>query len=234
MDRDDTCNACLDGATCDAEGTSLRTLVIKRGHYRFDNTSIHIHKCTKAGDHACKGGKGAGEQLCATGYTSALCSRCESNFYRREADDTCTECSAQAFFEPSLQAILATLIVLALAFLFCLAELKILYERTHWDKLRVGYINYSILRSIPDALDVKYPEPARTFFAIVDSFALNPFDLISGECINANLARFDARVVATTVCVFVACVLNWLIFGIRCLVFSNAEQRQRALSQHAW
>ena len=230
---DGTCESCPIGAEC-AEGTTLSTLVIEPSHYRFDNTSKKVYECPKAGEHACKGGKGAAEQLCATGYTSALCSRCESNFYRREADDTCAECSEQAFFEPSLQAILLVLIILMLAFLFCLAELKSLYERTHWDKLRIGYINYSILRSIPGALDVKYPEPARTFFAIVDSFALNPFDLISGECINANLARFDARVVATTVCVVVACVLNWLIFGIRCLVFSKGEQRQRALSQHMW
>ena len=227
-----TCNICPDGTICDADGTSLRTLVIEQGHYRFDIGSVHIHKCTMAGDHACKGGQGAAEQLCADGYSSTLCSRCDTNYYRREAYDTCAECSAQAFFEPSLQALLLVLIVLMLAFFFCMAEFKTLYKRTHWDKLRVGYINYSILRSVPDALDVSYPEPARSFFAIIDSFALNPFDLISGECINASLARFDARVVATTASVAVVCVLNWLVFGIRWLAF--AEQRQGALSQHAW
>ena len=233
MADDGDCDSCPIGAEC-AEGTTLATLVIEQGHYRFDNTSTHIHKCTKAGDSACKGGKGAAEQLCATGYTSAFCSRCEANYYRRKAYDTCAKCSAQAFFEPSLQALLLVLIVLMLAFFFCMAELKSLYERTHWDKLRIGYINYSILRSVPDALDVKYPEPARTFFAIIDSFALNPFDLISGECLNTNLTRFDTRVVATTVSVAVVCVLNWLVFGIRWLAFDKAKQRQRALSQHAW
>ena len=233
MADDGKCLGCPDGAEC-AEGTTHATLVIEPSYYRFDNGSIHIHKCTKAGDHACEGGRGAAEQLCATGYTSALCSRCDTDYYRREAYETCAECSAQAFFEPSLQGLLLVLIVLALAFVFCLAELKIAYERVHWDKIRVGYINYSILCSIPAALNVEYPEPARTFFAAIDSFALNPFDLIAGECINTNLARFDARVVATTASVAVVCVLNWLAFGIRWLAFANAEQRQRALSQHSW
>ena len=69
---------------------------------------------------------------------------------------------------------------------------------------------------------------------MMDAFALNPFDLISGECIHANLARFDVRVVATTVSVFAICLLNWVVYGIRWLVFTKAVQRQRALTQHAW
>ena len=122
----------------------LSTLEIEPGYFRFDAMSTRVYECTNgnAKDSACVGGNGTGSQLCGTGYTGALCSRCESNYYRREAYDTCAEHSAQAFFEPSLQALILVIILLALAFFFCLAELKSAYERMHWDKLRVGYINY--------------------------------------------------------------------------------------------
>ena len=96
MADDGTCESCPIGAECDADGTTLATLKIEPNHYRFDNTSKKVYECPKAGEHACKGGKGAAEQLCANGYTAALCSRCAPYHYRDLMTNKCVSCGSSA------------------------------------------------------------------------------------------------------------------------------------------
>ena len=102
-----------------------------------------------------------------------------------------------------------------------------------WDKLRVFYVNCSILQSIPRALDVQFPEPMRTFLELIDLSSLNPLDLISGECVNASLSRYDTRVIVTTIGVMSICVVNWLVYGIRWLAQASDDKRRKAFSDHA-
>ena len=72
---------------------------------------------------------------------------------------TCTVCSAETLNKPSLHALLIIFSVLVSGLLLCPKLVAKLYNHIEWDKVRVAYINFSILTSIPDALNVQFPEP---------------------------------------------------------------------------
>ena len=76
------------------------------------------------------------------------------------------------------------------------------------------------------------PPQARTFFALIKSLGFNPLDLINGECMASLLARFDNRVVATTLGVAGLCALNWLIYGLRTRL--RRAQEDHAFRQHMY
>ena len=62
------------------------------GSYRFtQNTSSVWYSCP-GGKKACRGGKGAGEQLCGDGYQGPLCSRCRKSYYEDSWTATCMDC----------------------------------------------------------------------------------------------------------------------------------------------
>ena len=93
--------------------------------------------------------------------TPSPAARCADAYFFKEISRTCALCSTDSFNEPALQGLLLLLIVLLLALIFCLKRLLKLYNSIDWGKLRVVYINFSILTSIPDALGVQFPEPVR-------------------------------------------------------------------------
>ena len=68
---------------------------------------------------------------------------------------------------------------------------------------------HQLLHSVPDTVDTGMPEPAASFFSILDLSSLNPLDIFAGECVNEGLGKFDTRVVMSTLGVLGLCVLNW-------------------------
>lgn len=115
MDRHGNCSSCPTGATCELEGTTLRTLEIEPGHYRLDAISARVYECTKAKDDACVGGNGTGSQLCANGYTAPLCSRCDATYYRDMVDGTCKSCYDDQRFITPANLILVLILMAAVA-----------------------------------------------------------------------------------------------------------------------
>ena len=105
---------------------------------------------------------------------------------------------------------------------------KIFSEWIDFGKIRVMYTNLQILRSIPSALSVTFPNPVRAFFAALDLTHLNPFTLIAGECVNSSIAKYDTLVIVSTVLFGAVCVLNWLAYAIR------ACNRAGLCSTSAW
>jgi hypothetical protein len=68
-----TCRPCPDGASC-SEGTTLATLTIDRGFFRFSNTSTTLYLCPW-GKAACPGNLGSfGRTICAEGFDGPLVS----------------------------------------------------------------------------------------------------------------------------------------------------------------
>ena len=53
------------------------------------------------------------------------------------------------------------------------------------------------------------PEPAKSFFAALDLTALNPLELIAGECVNEGLGSYDTRVVVSFIGFVAMCLVNW-------------------------
>ena len=76
------------------------------------------------------------------------------------------------------------------------------------------------------------PEPAKSFFAALDLTALNPLELIAGECVNEGLGSYDTRVVASFIGFIAVCLVNWVVFGVRRSLKPAAEYRLRVFSEH--
>ena len=68
---------------------------------------------------------------------------------------------------------------------------------------------FQTLRSVPSAIDVVIPEPAKSFYAALDLTALNPLELIAGECVNEGLGSYDTRVVVSFIGFVAVCLVNW-------------------------
>ena len=92
------------------------------------------------------------------------------------------------------------------------------------------YTNLQILRSIPSALSVTFPNPVRAFFAALDLTHLNPFTLIAGECVNSSIAKYDTLVIVSTVLFAAVCVLNWLAYAIRVSVWPAQRLKKQHMS----
>ena len=66
-----------------------------------------------------------------------------------------------------------------------------------------------ILTTVSSTVDVPFPEPARSFFSILDLSGLNPLELFAGECVNEGLGSYDTRVVVSTLGFGGLCAVNW-------------------------
>jgi hypothetical protein len=85
------CERCdSDLATCE-NGTTLFTIDVKHGHYRFKNKSVAIYECPFPDN--CLGGTSAGGASCLTGSFGALCELCENNYYLEGDSNTCEPCA---------------------------------------------------------------------------------------------------------------------------------------------
>lgn len=103
-----TCNRAKDGTACVADGTTLATLDIKKGWYRFATSSDKLYECPVkdacAGSGVQNGNASAGisnaslssaeyrASLCGRGYVGAICSACDKMFYADTITRECMEC----------------------------------------------------------------------------------------------------------------------------------------------
>ena len=69
-----SCESCPPGATC-TEGTTLATIAVTAGNFRFTNRSVKIYECP-LGTEACPGTM-KWNSICADSYQGPLCSLCE-------------------------------------------------------------------------------------------------------------------------------------------------------------
>jgi hypothetical protein len=87
----DRCVLCdEDRATCE-NGTTLFTIDVKHGYYRFQNKSKAIYECPLPEN--CLGGPSAGTASCRTGAFGPLCELCKDEYYFEGDSNTCESCA---------------------------------------------------------------------------------------------------------------------------------------------
>lgn len=90
MNLDWVCVKCPTGVDCGKSGSTLLTLEIMPGYFRFTPTSVDVLQCPKPLD--CVGGNSTGSRLCSQHAQGPLCSSCQSGFYNRESVNQCIIC----------------------------------------------------------------------------------------------------------------------------------------------
>ena len=79
-------------AKCNNEenGTTLLTINVRKGYYRFDPSSEEIYECPFLDN--CQGGLSTGQESCRSGSFGALCELCDDNYYLEGDTNTCESC----------------------------------------------------------------------------------------------------------------------------------------------
>ena len=101
----------LVGVVCDI-GTTIRTLHIKRGYYRFSTKDHHVYQCTYP--MMCLGSSNSTfESLCWEGSDGPECGVCKRGYYFSTTFEMCAPCSDATSN--------STLFILAITFMLLLA-----------------------------------------------------------------------------------------------------------------
>ena len=98
MDNDMSCKQCPEGTTC-VDGSTLATLQLEPGHFRFNRDSIQIYEC-KGKNRNCDGGKHV-ETQCAAASKGPLCAKCDPGHtmvYTGRCE-ACGDAQTSKFFE---------------------------------------------------------------------------------------------------------------------------------------
>ena len=110
VDSGGECKACalINGAICDAPGTTVHSLLLKESYWRISPSSLDIRRCRGS---ACPGGEAA---TCVANQTGPLCEVCtESRHYLDEGTGLCTNCPPAALL-PVVFVVVAGVIGLAI------------------------------------------------------------------------------------------------------------------------
>ena len=113
-----TCKECPLGATC-ARGTTLETMSVDEGQYRFKIESIEVYACPVP--ESCVGGQynlNDTNPGCIEGATGALCFACTPGYHRKEGMG-CVECSVtEGSWTFSIVVLVVMVVIGGVAYLF--------------------------------------------------------------------------------------------------------------------
>lgn len=118
------CTSCPEGALC-PHGTTLETLAIKRGYFRFDLRSDKVYPCAPNLALSAKMCVGTdpdatanhSHSLCALGHEGQLCATCSEGFFKDSLSHGCVTCAGSGHASPLL--IAAVLLVIGGASYAC-------------------------------------------------------------------------------------------------------------------
>jgi len=217
----ESCEPCPEGTECDQDGSTLSSLPVAQGWYRFTKYSTRVYPCM-GGETACTGGQNVSTELCGAAYTDTLCSRCAEGFHMNTLTSTCEDCD-DVNFTASIILLIVLVVIVFVGAILSRTKYSDWIRLVDFGKIRVLYTTSTILRAVPTVVNVKFPEPARTWFAALDLSYLSPFEVVSGECINRSLGSFDTAVTVQYIALVAVCVLNWLVF-IFCITYRPARK----------
>jgi hypothetical protein len=129
------CEPCTRGMDCSVGGGKVGVLP---GFWRYSESDMYAVECP--GGHTwCAGGFGAGESLCATGYTAPLCSSCASGY--GGFNNACVSCYNQSVNMLIVFIMLSVCLVaiFGMAY-FSRTEISSVDNGIHDDKITVGPI----------------------------------------------------------------------------------------------
>ena len=85
------CIECKDGFDCEEDGTEVSSVRVWPGWYRFSQHSIDAYPCKYEAN--CLGGNQSGAKSCLLGAVGPTCRLCVTDFFLRDATQSCTSCS---------------------------------------------------------------------------------------------------------------------------------------------
>lgn len=223
MNQDQRCSSCgsMDGSTLGLsasdfvdcpEGSTLTSVRVKPGFYRFTEYSNRIYPC---GTNNCQGN--ITHKGCLIGSAGPLCDLCESGYFLRSASKTCTACEDvreawSGSFAATLSIILLLVAVLALS-------VGLIFRRVEHPKITEFYRFYKtnvdeakqrlvllfvtmqiILLLIPNHSAVGGSEitgPYATYLQGINIFRLDAFQLLPFDCLS-SLDHLDKLCIETT------------------------------------
>ena len=134
------CKRCAEGTDCSVEGSTLVSLKLEPGWYRFAMASEKIYECPlhSEGVLACKGGANVSDRVCSGPYHGPLCSRCKPGHYRDMVTKRCASCADTAAVVTPL--VFTTLVVVELGVTAAFSNRYLLYEFYEERKERIDRI----------------------------------------------------------------------------------------------
>lgn len=232
------CEPCPPNMECDI-GTTLSTIRVKEGYYRFGPDATVAFECKTK--EACSGGiwntsdYQLGDQdeerngICNVGYTGPLCGSCTRSptpYYHNAGDSTCKTCdSGAALLSPGVIAVIVLLVLCATATAWAFVSRAELLEYYHKreDFLQTALsqgtmlvVTCQIMVSLSDANQFRggngYPSPFSATINWLQVFNVDVYALFRLDCIRPS--NFEDKLKWTTITpllIAAACI------GFRCV-----------------
>ena len=220
------CEVCPVGSSCPHVGTTLASIMMKRGYYRVSNTSIDLRECPDSSHDSsgCPGGVGLGEGPCKPllhGPYCQLCTIADSTHYYSYTKSDCLECSGKAFAIASLAVgiVLAGLLLLGCFIKYrpdrrykCFVQLRnrlriISVQLSVRAKLKQCLSFYQVATRIADVYVVTMPYAASQLLNCFEVFKINIAGIgLPLQCLNMGAYK-DHMIVTMVVPVLLGAAL---------------------------
>ena len=207
------CIECPEGAICE-ENTTLKTLKVEQGFYRFELWSSEIFSCPYPNN--CKGGSGtAGDASCISGAFGPLCEMCEADYFL-EVDGTkaCTSCddATRSTKVIALFIIVAVLFVIGVILLLAFVKKNLEVIKAYYNerKERIKEIGGKITALVvtmqiiilvnenhKDLRGNGFPQPFEQFIEFFNFLTLDMINIIPVGCIFGHVSHYNKLVVWT-------------------------------------
>lgn len=191
LDVHNHCMECPDGGEC-SQGTTLATITVEDGYYRFSSTSSEVYPC---GDGHCKETSLTGDAICSDEKSMGpLCSYCEEGFYMDTLDHVCQKCACNSEQIVNLLLVLCATVFLALG----IHRYWNMFSKTlaHVKNNSVGMVGstpFTLLWFMIQATvqftskySVEYPTPFAELLKIFDFISLDIFLWVPTGCFNIS------------------------------------------------
>jgi ABC-type taurine transport system substrate-binding protein len=158
---DEACRQCgvdvndylLDGATCDAvSGTTVATLEVKPGYFRFSPESTFVYRCLET-DDACRGSSPGVEGYCRAHAHGPLCMLCDDRYFRRKeftgtikAEASCVACARTGEQISQLYSIFVMAVVWVLV-IVSLRRLRNRFNREWFEAALIQFVYFGVTMS---------------------------------------------------------------------------------------
>mmetsp|Transcript_69222 Transcript_69222/g.193662 ORF Transcript_69222/g.193662 Transcript_69222/m.193662 type:complete len:830 (+) Transcript_69222:756-3245(+) len=237
-DIGNACCDCVEGADCDALQTTVESMVITEGWYRYSTTSAQVLKCSTP--FACAGSKSANgtndddaTTLCRAGFTGPMCHRCSPDHYRDDVTEYCIACSSQEATDSKAKAraggwwVLPTVfgVVAFLSILLMVAVNRDGPVRDYWMEhedvimatshhVTVAIVTFQLVCHIQSAVVFRggahFPEPFASIVRVAEVLTLDVFSVFRVSCMVTTDFNFSDKLLGITIASIV------LVVGVIC------------------